>query len=155
MRWEWCFVIISQTMKRHTECTRNIQQYKCGINSIGCIVYLCVCVCVYVCACVCVCVCVHVCVCVRVCVHVCVCVCVCVRACKCVSVRLCASLPSRSAPKCRLCRYSLSLMKPRSGVAHPSLNTCTHCTSICTECRGEEWTHRFKPHMTNKSDFGH
>lgn len=40
-------------------------------------------------------------------------------------------LPSSRQSKWRHCRYSLSLMKPLSGVAQPSANTCTHCMSTC------------------------
>lgn len=32
--------------------------------------------------------------------------------------------------KCKLCKYSSSLIKPLRGLAHPSLTTCTHSTSI-------------------------
>jgi hypothetical protein len=40
-----------------------------------------------------------------------------------------ASLPSgpMTWPKCRHCRYSVSVMKPLSGLAQPSARMCSHC----------------------------
>lgn len=63
-------------------------------------------------------------------------------------------LPSSNSPKCWLCRYSRSLMKPLRGVAQPSARTCTHWRSNYENNRNKvAWGEEYQPRSQGKKSW--